>query len=235
MPTNRLISSVALAAAVITGVALGVAPSFAATLQTANNDGAGNQVWSAVGLEFTVNSPISITSLGIFDTGPGGSITGPLTVDLMTTGGVIEASSIFSNTSGSTVNGGYLFQSITPVTLSAGNYYLMGYGWTTANQEHNSNNGGNPDTFNTAGGLVSFVMSVFTDSPTAPPGTLPGPTYLGYGSVLGNDLFSGANIQFSAVATPLPSTWIMLLSGFVGLGFFAYRGTKKNTASLAAA
>jgi len=31
-------------------------------------------------------------------------------------------------------------------------------------------------------------------------------------------------------ATPLPSTWLMLLSGFVGLGFFAYRGSKKRTA-----
>jgi hypothetical protein len=38
-----------------------------------------------------------------------------------------------------------------------------------------------------------------------------------------------------ASATPLPSTWFMLLSGFVGLGFFAYRGTKKNTAALAVA
>jgi hypothetical protein len=36
-------------------------------------------------------------------------------------------------------------------------------------------------------------------------------------------------------ATPLPSTWLMLLSGFVGLGFFAYRGTKKNSAAIAAA
>jgi hypothetical protein len=36
-------------------------------------------------------------------------------------------------------------------------------------------------------------------------------------------------------ATPLPSTWLMLLSGFVGLGYFAYRGAKKNTAALAAA
>jgi hypothetical protein len=35
--------------------------------------------------------------------------------------------------------------------------------------------------------------------------------------------------------TPLPSTWLMLLSGFVGLGFMAYRGTKKRTAALAAA
>jgi hypothetical protein len=36
-------------------------------------------------------------------------------------------------------------------------------------------------------------------------------------------------------ATPLPSTWTMLIAGFVGLGFLAYRGTKKNTAALAAA
>ena len=35
-------------------------------------------------------------------------------------------------------------------------------------------------------------------------------------------------------ATPLPSTWIMLLSGFVGLGLIAYRGAKRN-ATLAAA
>ena len=42
-------------------------------------------------------------------------------------------------------------------------------------------------------------------------------------------------ISFVVSETPLPSTWLMLLSGFVGLGFFAYRGTKKNSAALAAA
>jgi hypothetical protein len=36
------------------------------------------------------------------------------------------------------------------------------------------------------------------------------------------------------VATPLPSTWTMLIAGFVGLGFFAYRGTKKNAAAIVA-
>jgi PEP-CTERM motif len=38
----------------------------------------------------------------------------------------------------------------------------------------------------------------------------------------------------SSNITPLPSTWTMLIAGFVGLGFFAYRGTKKNAAALAA-
>ncbi len=36
-------------------------------------------------------------------------------------------------------------------------------------------------------------------------------------------------------STPLPSTWTMLIAGFVGLGFFASRGTKKSSAALAAA
>jgi hypothetical protein len=44
------------------------------------------------------------------------------------------------------------------------------------------------------------------------------------------------NVDVTAVsATPLPSTWLMLLSGFVGLGCFAFRGKKKSIAALSAA
>jgi hypothetical protein len=39
----------------------------------------------------------------------------------------------------------------------------------------------------------------------------------------------------ATAATPLPSTWMLLIAGFVGLGFFAYRGAKTNPAALAAA
>jgi hypothetical protein len=35
--------------------------------------------------------------------------------------------------------------------------------------------------------------------------------------------------------TPLPSTWTMLIAGFAGLGYFAYRGSKKSSSALAAA
>jgi hypothetical protein len=38
-----------------------------------------------------------------------------------------------------------------------------------------------------------------------------------------------------AAATPLPSTWTMLIAGFVGLGFLAFRGKKRNAAATAAA
>lgn len=45
--------------------------------------------------------------------------------------------------------------------------------------------------------------------------------------------FGPALDNVSVSATPLPSTWLMLLSGFVGLGFFAYR--RKNRLSPVAA
>jgi hypothetical protein len=48
---------------------------------------------------------------------------------------------------------------------------------------------------------------------------------------LSRNVVSGEAIS----GTPLPSTWLMLLSGFVGLGFLAFRGTKKGAAALAAA
>jgi hypothetical protein len=35
--------------------------------------------------------------------------------------------------------------------------------------------------------------------------------------------------SYSISQTPLPSTWTMLIAGFAGFGFLAYRGTKKNT------
>jgi hypothetical protein len=39
----------------------------------------------------------------------------------------------------------------------------------------------------------------------------------------------------SLTAAPLPSTWTMLTAGFIGLGFFAYRGSKNRPVALAAA
>jgi hypothetical protein len=37
--------------------------------------------------------------------------------------------------------------------------------------------------------------------------------------------------SFTTGETPLPSTWFLMLSGIVGLGFVGFRGTKRNTAA----
>jgi len=41
------------------------------------------------------------------------------------------------------------------------------------------------------------------------------------------------NLYGTLTATPLPSTWTMLIAGFVCLNFFAYRGSKKGIAAIA--
>ena len=47
--------------------------------------------------------------------------------------------------------------------------------------------------------------------------------------------FGNEITNVSLTATPLPATWTMLIAGFAGLGFFAYRGAKKRSTDLAAA
>jgi len=42
------------------------------------------------------------------------------------------------------------------------------------------------------------------------------------------DVTAGEAEVVSSTVTPLPPTWIMLLTGFAGVGFFYYRARKKN-------
>ncbi len=66
----------------------------------------------------------------------------------------------------------------------------------------------------------------------------------GNGSANSYSLYTSANGGYPVqngsypgilTATPLPSTWTMLIVGFLGLGFFAYRGTKQGSAAITAA
>jgi hypothetical protein len=60
-------------------------------------------------------------------------------------------------------------------------------------------------------------------------------TFNNYGVQLawfGSSGYNPATISVSEI--PLPSTWTMLLIGFAGLGFVAYRGSKKNAVAVAA-
>ncbi len=84
---------------------------------------------------------------------------------------------------------------------------------------------GSADPFNlsetlSAGGTISFLV----DSP----GTT---TSCGYGYIC----YLGTGLQATISSTPLPSTWTMLIAGFIGFGFVSYRGSKKRAAAIAAA
>lgn len=73
--------------------------------------------------------------------------------------------------------------------------------------------------------ILSFVVTG-TGSDTL---TLQGYSYNGF-----NDI-DNVSVNARVTATPLPSTWTMMLLGLAGLGFFAYRGSKKDSAAIAAA
>ena len=221
-----------LATAGLVSVISGAAgPSFATTLQTSAGE-AGNQFWSGVGLQFTVNSAISVTSIGLWDDGGNGfaaNVDHALSAYLMTTTGTVLASATFYDASpgGAPQNGGYRFKDLSsPVTLQPGNYFLMGYGWTASDLEHNSNNGGTPDTF-VSSSLVSYVISTWTATGNDPAGTVPTET-LGANTT---NFFSSANIEFAA-ATPLPAALPLFATGLGALGLLGWRRKKK--AALAA-
>jgi glucose/arabinose dehydrogenase len=58
----------------------------------------------------------------------------------------------------------------------------------------------------------------------------------GFGNLFLTDIAGGRLFGLTqSLTTPLPTTWLMLLSGFVGLSFLTYRGPKKKAATVAAA
>jgi hypothetical protein len=94
----------------------------------------------------------------------------------------------------------------------------------------NAFGGFDTDTSNNGGaGSSVFGPQVYTGLESAPvfaPGT-----FVGF-----SDQDNGlSGVLTVTTVTPLPPAWTMLIAGFVGLGFLAYRGAKKNTAVFAAA
>jgi hypothetical protein len=86
------------------------------------------------------------------------------------------------------------------------------------------------------------IVSVSLNAATTLSGFTVGDLSFGSNYITANTLGLGPNfspgtlisIDVGFAATPLPSTWTMLIAGFVGLGFFAYRGTKKNSTAISA-
>jgi choice-of-anchor C domain-containing protein len=70
---------------------------------------------------------------------------------------------------------------------------------------------------------------------TLPFDLAPGPATLIFTSLDSDTPFGPVIGGVDISATPLPATWSMLLAGFVGLGFVAYRGRGTNKSSQASA
>jgi hypothetical protein len=93
-------------------------------------------------------------------------------------------------------------------------------------------------TTNASGAIIGWNIQIWNDGSTEVIQTQNSSTQDDEGeSGAGFGFNNGTPGSFlpATAATPLPSTWMLLIAGFVGLGFFAYRGAKTNPAALAAA
>ncbi len=123
----------------------------------------GNQDFGGpLGMDFTVSSPIVISSLGVFDD-LGNGISGSLAAEIWTNSGTpaLLASADFTNASPGTLDdGSSRFKTITSLVLNPGNYTIVGRGFSLADQ--NGNVGANPAAasyIDDSGGAIQFVGS----------------------------------------------------------------------------
>ncbi len=191
--------------------ALAALPAQAAVMQTATVT-AGNQAYSSVGLEFTVNPGpgIVVSQLGVYDDGSNG-IQGAgttLTTLIFDSAQQPLVSEAFDAQSPGTLDpvSNYLFKTLdAPVVLAPGTYTIVSYGFDSQNLEHNSNLGGTGPVFDSGGGLISYNISVYGGGSDAV-GVFPVNTF-------GPNAFDGPNMTFAAV--PVPGA---VLLGLLGLG-----------------
>jgi len=157
---------------------------------------------------FTVNGAITVSQLGVFDSGQNG-IAGALTVTIFSsTGTAVTPTETFTGNAG-TLIGGDRFLPISPVTLPPGDYSLTTTGWGGQDLNgnfaciNNSSCPGGPftaPTLNTGNGLVTYTGVNFGSGGYLPP--VPGSS---------PDQFNAGSFVFA----PEPATAILLAVGLL--------------------
>ena len=171
----------------------------------------GNQDFNgSLGMDFDVNMPIVVTSLGAFDSGQDG-FQNAITVALFNrvTEQIVGSTVTFTGTP--SLEGGSSFQTITPIPLPAGfqgSIVASGYNASEPNGNAGIFSPPSPNrTMDDGGGLISFVgygrwdntQGIYPRSvDTAPP-----------------NRYAAGTFQYSAV--PIPGALWLFSSGLVGL------------------
>jgi len=201
-----------------------ITPMHATTIAYGDPATTGNEIWTGnLGEDFTADSPIEITALGVYNSGQTGTIGGTLEVGIVASDGTVEVSEIFSGTIGTLIGGDLFLNLATPITLAPGDYSLTTTGWGPNILNGNANCAGGgcgvpppalytPPTLNDGGGALTFTGIGYTSTPglvyLAPVGSYPA------------DEFNAGSFQFTP--TPEPATLAGVTLGLVA--FLALRG-----------
>lgn len=193
-------------------------------LALSSNITQGNQGWTgALGMDFNVLSPITVTQLGAFDSGLNGFI-GTITVGIFNrdSRSLVGTSASLTGMDGSLV-GSQRMADVAGFNLAAGRYSIVAIGFS--NQDQNGNVGvfpyaGPSSTMNTGGGLIQFVGDARYG---AQGGSFAYPlTTVDTGPA---NRYDAGTFSFTQ-AVPEPSTYALALAAIAIVGGFARRTTK---------
>ncbi len=219
---------------------------FADTIIYNNPAIAPNQGWpsGALGLNFNVNSPVTVTYLGAYDGGNAANLAGVHATDLNPIIGVTVG--IFDRTTGTLVadtsvtltpnnfttlpgDSGDAYLPVTPFVLPVGQYSIVAF------NDINYNTNGNPNyltILSSAGGRISFVDQPNYNDYSPLPGTFqfpadhPGPdpyTPIGPADRYMAGTFAIANV-------PVPGALVLLSTGLLSFGGLAWMMKKRKVA-----
>ena len=205
---------------------LAFVPAAHATIATAyTNVTGGSQNYNGdLAMLFTVNSPIVVSALGVYNQSGSGTITGTISVEIynLTTNSIAVGPVAFNGAygfcSGSTND---VCQSVPAVLLGLGNYEVEAVGFSNTDLNANIgapfNNTG--PTLNTNGGLISFTgaaydSSITLDHPITCIGCAAAPSPQ-------NTQFGAGTFEFADV--PEPATF-----GLVGISLLSLAALRRN-------
>ena len=202
----------------------------AATIAYSNPAGDGVQGFSGnLGLNFNVNTPITVTALGVFNSDGSGLISGTIDVAIFNSSGSEVVGPVAFHGTYAVGSSSDVFQSVTPVTLATGSYKVVAVGFSETDLNGNLNQGSTGATLNTGGGALTFTGASYDsnttlDNPTTCVGCKAGPNPQ-------NVQFDAGTFQFqnaASSATPEPRNFALLGCGLGTLGAGMWRRRKNR-------
>ncbi len=165
------------------------------------------------GWVFTVNAPITVTSLGVFDNGGDGlAISHDVGIFNETTEALVGSTTVPAGTGGTLIDG-FRYESVSPFSLIQGDSYVIVMTMPQGNTDYQTIEA----TSETTASQITYVTSAFDSS-----STLVFPPTSGNGSYAPG-LF-GPNFTFASTAvTPEPTSIVLLGTGVLSMAGFARR------------